>query len=117
MTSDLTAPSRRPASVQEKSGATATAPAPRVVYFKKADLTSVHLSQENAVLHLDGSVSDPSGMVVTTSDYVEHYRNERRGEENPILSFLENLFRTTHVPFIGLRPQRAAQALHRAVRR
>ena len=90
-----------PPSVQEDAGAPTTAPAPRVVYFRKSDLTAAHLNQENAVLHLHGSVNDPSRMVITTRDYVEHYRNDRRGEENPVLSFLDNLFRTRHVLFIG----------------
>ena len=40
-------------------------------------------------------------MVVTTSDYAERYRNDRKGEENPVLRFLENLFRTKTVLFIG----------------
>ncbi|MBI4450266.1 SIR2 family protein [Candidatus Uhrbacteria bacterium] len=89
-------------SVQGGTDASATlAPAPRAVYFKRDDLTSAHLNQQNAVLHLHGSVNDPAGMVITTSDYVEHYRNDRLGEENPVLTFLENLFRTKHVLFIG----------------
>ena len=44
-------------------------------------------------------------MIITTHDYVTHYANDRwagtHGEENPVLTFLENLFKHKTVLFIG----------------
>ena len=76
-------------------------PGSRRVLFRKTEFTAANLNQENTVIHLHGSVSDPGGMIVSTRDYVAHYRNDRRGEENPVLTFLENLFRNKHVLFVG----------------
>ena len=83
------------------SPASPASPANRRVLFRKAEFTAANLNQENTVIHLHGSISDPSRMIVSTRDYVAHYRNDRRGEENPVLTFLENLFRSKHVLFVG----------------
>lgn len=88
------------ATVAEPAGVN-TMPQPRSVYYKTADLTADHLSQGNTVLHLHGSVKDPSGMVVTTPQYIQHYANDRRDKENPVLTFLTDLFRSKVVLFVG----------------
>jgi hypothetical protein len=80
-------------------------PKPRQVYYKTEDLTAAHLNEENAVIHLHGSVKHPEGMVLTTQQYVQHYANDRRrteaDAENIVLTFLEHLFRYKTVLFIG----------------
>ena len=88
--------------------ATATAqppPRPRTVYHKPEELTVANLNQENVVIHLHGSVSDPSGMIMTTPDYVQHYANERGAsdgnQEKHVLSFLAHLFTHKTVLFVG----------------
>lgn len=81
------------------------APKPRQVYYKTEDLTAAHLNEENAVIHLHGSVRHPEGMILTTQQYVQHYANDRRKSEgdaeNLVLTFLEDLFRNKTVLFIG----------------
>jgi len=82
-----------------------SAPTPRRVYYKTEDLTAVHLNEENAVIHLHGSVRHPEGMILTTQQYVRHYANDRRTRdgdtENLVLTFLEDLFKNKTVLFIG----------------
>jgi hypothetical protein len=85
--------------------ATATQPAPNVIYRAK-DLSPDCLSRPNTVIHLHGSVKDPTSMIVTTQDYIAHYANDRsRGsadEENLVLTFLNALFQQRKtVLFIG----------------
>lgn len=76
--------------------------------------TKLHLPDEiradnfltpNTVVHLHGALEDPDNMVLSTSDYIRRYSNDRRGEqggrENQILRFLEFLFREKNVLFIG----------------
>jgi hypothetical protein len=50
-------------------------------------------------------VLKPDSMIVTTLDYVRHYANDRRlkptDPENPVLTFLEYLFSTKTVLFVG----------------
>ena len=82
------------------SGAT-----PRSVLFKSDDLLAVNLNKPDTVLHLHGSVKEPHGMILTTPQYVSHYANDRRlragDRENPVLTFLEDLFRDKTVLFVG----------------
>ena len=86
-----------PASVPSQGTARA-----RQVYFRPDDLTMANLDTENTVLHLHGSLKEPQTMVVTTSDYVKHYANDRRAkEENPVLTFLDFLFSEKTVLFVG----------------
>jgi hypothetical protein len=63
------------------------------------------LDGKNTVIHLHGSVDDPRNMIVTTQDYLHHYRNDRRradgASENRVLTFLEALFERKNVLFIG----------------
>lgn len=90
------------AKVKEEAAPVNAAPRPRSVFFRKAEFTAANLNQPNTVIHLHGSVKEPAGMVVTTSDYIEHYKNDRRGDqENPVLTFLDNLFQEKFVLFIG----------------
>ena len=60
---------------------------------------------ENAVIHIHGSVSDPKSMVMTTSNYLDRYFGHNidgpNSVENPYLSFLQELFKTRNVLFIG----------------
>lgn len=89
------------ATIAEDGADAAASPASRRVLFRKSEFTAANLNQENTVIHLHGSISEPDGMIVTTRHYVEHYRNDRRGDENPVLTFLEKLFSNKHVLFIG----------------
>lgn len=77
----------------------------RDVFFERKDLNAANLNRPGAVLHLHGSVRKPEGMVITTRDYVTHYANDRRlkpsDPENPVLTFLDDLFRTKTVLFVG----------------
>ena len=40
-------------------------------------------------------------MILTTPHYVQHYANDRKSQENIVLTFLEDLFRDKTVLFIG----------------
>lgn len=78
---------------------------PMKVVHKVQDFTPAILSQPYTVIHLHGSLLDPTGMILTTQDYVRHYANDRfAGEaanENRVLTFLEHLFKHKTVLFIG----------------
>jgi hypothetical protein len=79
-------------------------PNARKVFHKPQDLTALNLNTPDAVLHLHGSLKEPDGMIITTRDYVKHYASARwskTGVENPVLTFLEDLFRNKTVLFIG----------------
>lgn len=84
---------------------TSNAPARRQPIYKVNDFTPANLNRERSVFHLHGSLDNPSGMVITTSDYIERYRNDRGGSdpttENRTLTFLEHLFSTKTVLFVG----------------
>jgi len=78
---------------------------PMHVVYRVADLITSLLSEPNTVIHLHGSLLDPAGMILTTHDYVQHYANDRltvgSGQENRVLTFLQNLFSNKTVLFIG----------------
>ena len=80
-------------------------PSRRNVIYKIHDLTPAVLNQANTAIHLHGSLLEPSDMVLTTSDYVRHYANDRftgePDEENRVLTFLEHLFAHKTVLFVG----------------
>lgn len=96
---ELEAPSL---SLTESALATSdSVPKPRSVYHRIEDLTAVNLNQQNAVLHLHGSVKNPDGMILTTPQYVRHYANDRDDHENFVLTFLQDLFKNKTVLFIG----------------
>jgi hypothetical protein len=69
------------------------------------DFLPAVLTRPNTVIHLHGSVADPSGMILTTHDYIQRYANVRLTEEaateNRALTFLEHLFEHHTVLFIG----------------
>ncbi|MGA9207068.1 MAG: SIR2 family protein, partial [Terriglobales bacterium] len=73
--------------------------------YKVADFLPAELTQPNTVVHLHGSVEDPSGMILTTRDYIRRYANDHRTSdattENRTLTFLEHLFEHHTVLFIG----------------
>ena len=97
---DALRPERVAAIAESDSTETSPPSAPHVV-FAKSQLTPDTLNRENVVIHLHGSLTHPDGMVLTTSEYVQHYQNDRFGAENPVLTFLGNLFRDKHVLFLG----------------
>ena len=67
-----------------------------VVYFHKKDLTIEKLQQPGAVIHIHGSVKDHMSMVVSTRQYLEHYR------DSFVQAFLQKLFEGDYtVLFIG----------------
>jgi len=78
----------------------------RNVIYRPEELIPAKLSQPNTVVHLHGCVSDPKNMIMTTRDYIRHYRNDREfakdaQNENRVLTFLEHLLREKTVLFIG----------------
>jgi SIR2-like protein len=85
----------------EAGGSADVAPRARTVYFKPEDLTAANLNRQDVVIHLHGSVKSPGGMILTTPHYVQHYANDRKAQENIVLTFLEGLFRDKTVLFIG----------------
>jgi hypothetical protein len=85
----------------EAGGSADVAPRARTVYFKPEDLTAANLNRQDVVIHLHGSVKYSDGMILTTPHYVQHYANDRKSQENIVLTFLEDLFRDKTVLFIG----------------
>lgn len=78
--------------------------ADRNVVYKVSELTAFNLGKPDTVIHLHGSLRDPKSMILTTNDYVRHYRNDRRvtgDEENYVLTFLDYLFANRTVLFVG----------------
>ncbi len=76
----------------------------RRIIYKVNDFKAENL-QPNTVIHLHGSVLDPMSMILTTQDYISHYSNDiptrTNYKENPVLTFLEFLFNTKTVLFVG----------------
>ena len=85
----------------------ATPPPSRVMrsIYESNDFVPAVLTQPNTVIHLHGSVANPSGMILTTHDYIQRYANDRVAKgsapENRALTFLEHLFEHHTVLFIG----------------
>lgn len=48
--------------------------------------------EQGKVIHLHGSLTAPDSMILTTSEYLAHYRNDRGTEQNPVTAFLYHLF-------------------------
>ena len=73
--------------------------------FNINDINVSALSIPNAVIHIHGSVLNSDSMVLTTKDYLERYSSHRidgaTPEENPFLTFLEELFDKKTVLFFG----------------
>lgn len=53
------------------------------------------LQKPGTVVHLHGSIEDPKRMIITTSNYLRHYNDEH------VKTFLEDLFKTRTVLFVG----------------
>lgn len=77
----------------------------RVKLYKPEDMTAANFLAPHTVVHLHGALDDPAGMILSTSDYLNRYRNDgNRGsgdEENTVLRFLEFLFKEKTVLFLG----------------
>ncbi len=74
--------------------ATTTKPFVRRI-SNKNDFYVGELNTPGTVIHLHGSIQEPSTMIVTTKDYLEHYDNDN------VQTFLRNLFEQKSVLFIG----------------
>lgn len=73
-------------------------PKTKKVFFKGEAISPSVLHEEAYVVHLHGSLIDPENMIMTTADYIKHYKRE---DKNPVPEFLEELFRERVVLFIG----------------
>jgi NAD-dependent SIR2 family protein deacetylase len=73
----------------------ARGPTRRPKYYLKEHLTSDRLAERGAVIHLHGSCAEPSSMVVSLKDYIEHYADAR------VQNFLSEMFRSHTVLFVG----------------
>lgn len=78
----------------------------RTSFYKRSDITvNKLLDAQNAVFHIHGSAEDRESMVLTTLDYLERYSSHRidgaADKENPFLTFLQILFKSKNVLFIG----------------
>lgn len=73
--------------------------------YQRDDIDVSNLDRKNAVIHIHGSVCDRTSMVLTTSDYLDRYYGHQVGglepRENKFLTFLEQLFKSRNVLFIG----------------
>ena len=73
--------------------------------YEPKDIDVRSLDKKNSVIHIHGSVRDRNSMVLTTSDYLERYSGHKIDGpaviENPFLSFLQQLFVSRNVLFIG----------------
>lgn len=91
-------------SAQPMQTAAALGVKPTVIY-RGEELTVENLQRPNTVLHLHGSVCEPSSMILTTSDYVRHYASYQRvggaKKPNDLLTFLDFLFSERNVLFVG----------------
>jgi hypothetical protein len=78
---------------------------PRTVIHKVEDFTYDNLKKRDAVFHLHGTMDHPDNMIMTTRHYIDHYANDRLGEdkknENMVLTFLGDLFKLKNVLFVG----------------
>jgi hypothetical protein len=79
---------------------------PMNVVYRPEEINAALLSRPNTVIHLHGSVHDPTTMIMTTSDYINRYAAYNRSShdpatENPVLTFLDFLFRNRTLLFIG----------------
>lgn len=70
-------------------------PTKRPKYYLREHLTSDRLTERGAVIHLHGTYTEPSSMVVSLKDYIAHYADER------VQAFLSEMFRNYTVLFVG----------------
>lgn len=73
----------------------AKGPTKRPKYYLREHLTSDRLTERGAVIHLHGTYTVPSSMVVSLKDYIAHYADER------VQAFLAEMFRNYTVLFVG----------------
>lgn len=73
----------------------AKGPIRRPKYYLREHLSSALLAERGAVIHLHGSYTDPSSMVVSLKDYIEHYADQR------VQAFLSAMFKNYTVLFVG----------------
>jgi SIR2-like domain len=88
-----------------KGDSTSAAPRTRRRIIDVNEFTPANLGQDSCVFHLHGSVYEPTGMIMTTRDYIKRYANDRSSDdparENRTLTFLEFLFQRRTVLFVG----------------
>jgi len=70
-------------------------PSRRPKYYLREHLSSALLTERGAVIHLHGSYTEPSSMVVSLKDYIEHYADQR------VQAFLSAMFKNCTVLFVG----------------
>ena len=63
--------------------------------FKPAHFTADKLSKPGAIIHLHGSYTEPSSMVISLRDYVRHY------SDPSVIRFLTDMFKDFTVLFVG----------------
>lgn len=73
----------------------------RTLIYQRENFRIDLLNQEDTVIQLHGSVKEANSMVMSTQDYLEHYARDTKNNENPVLTFLTDLFRLKTVIFIG----------------
>lgn len=72
----------------------------RIVYKRENFSPELLLSQDVAI-HIHGHVQDRNSMVISTTDYLNHYAASTTTIENPLLTFLKHLFKEKNVLFVG----------------
>ncbi len=73
----------------------AKGPSRRPKYYLREHLSPALLTERGAVIHLHGSYTDPSSLVVSLKDYIEHYADLR------VQAFLSAMFKNHTVLFVG----------------
>ena len=73
----------------------AKGPSRRPKYYLREHLSPALLAERGAVVHLHGSYEDPSSMVVSLKEYIEHYADLR------VDAFLRAMFKNHTVLFVG----------------
>jgi hypothetical protein len=73
----------------------AKGPSKRAKYYLREHLSPALLAERGAVIHLHGSYTDPSSMVVSLKDYIEHYADQK------VQAFLAAMFKNHTVLFVG----------------
>jgi hypothetical protein len=79
--------------------------ASRHCFYKRKDISVENLDVPNTVFHIHGSFNDQDNMVLRTVDYLKCYSSHRidgkENHENAFLTFLETIFKSKNVLFIG----------------
>ncbi|UCU93391.1 SIR2 family protein [Hydrogenophaga taeniospiralis] len=73
----------------------AKGPSRRAKYYLREHLSPALLAERGAVIHLHGTYTDPSSMVVSLKDYIEHYADPK------VQAFLSAMFKNHTVLFVG----------------